>query len=88
MATATNHRIDVTTNDLLTKSGAGPCPAKSLSAQLPEPVFPQFPAKLNDPGPVVPPEHRKWTTEQIFRKTRGWLLPYLKSRVLPGLSIR
>ena len=84
MATGTNHRIDVTTNDLLTKSGAGPCPPKSLSAQLPEPVFPQFPAKLNDPGPVVPPEHRKWTTEQIFRKTRGWLLPYLKSRVLPG----
>ena len=84
MATATNHRIDVTTNDLLTKSGARPCPPKSLGLELPEPVFPRFPAKLKDPGPSVPPAHRKWTAEQILRKTRGWLVPYLKSRVLPG----
>jgi MoaA/NifB/PqqE/SkfB family radical SAM enzyme len=47
-------------------------------------VFPQFPEKLADPGPETLPEQRKWTASQILRATRGWLVPYLRSRVLPG----
>lgn len=47
-------------------------------------MFPQFPDRLSDPGPAVPPERRKWTASQIMRATRGWLGPYLRSRLLPG----
>ena len=32
----------------------------------------------------MPPEKRKWSGEQIYRKMRGWLLPYIRSRLLPG----
>jgi len=59
-------------------------PAKNNGLRLPEPVFPQFPENLADPGPETPPERRKWTASQILRATRGWLVPYLRSRVLPG----
>jgi sulfatase maturation enzyme AslB (radical SAM superfamily) len=84
MATSTNCRIDISTNELLTKTGSGPRLPETTGATLPEPVFPQFPQKLKDPGPSWRPERRKWTAEQIFRATRGWLVPYLRSRVLPG----
>jgi MoaA/NifB/PqqE/SkfB family radical SAM enzyme len=39
---------------------------------------------LADPGPETPPERREWNREQIFRKIRGWLVPYIRSRVMPG----
>ena len=29
---------------------------------LPEPVFPQYPELLHDPGPETPLEKRDWTT--------------------------
>ena len=61
-----------------------PAPPKPGDATLPEPVFPQYPELLNDPGPNVPSEKREWTRRQIYRKMRGWLFPYLRSRVLPG----
>jgi hypothetical protein len=51
---------------------------------LPEPIFPQFPERLNNPGPEVPPEKRKWAVEDIYRTSRGWLFPYVRSRVLLG----
>jgi len=35
---------------------------------LPEPVFPQYPELLKDPGPEVPLEKRDWTYEQVWRK--------------------
>lgn len=59
------------------------------SAFLPEPVFPQHPQLLNDPPGFgeqahVPPAHRHWTVPQIYRTMRGWLFPYVRSRVLPG----
>ncbi len=85
MATATKSRIDVATNDLLTN------PNRKLvqmfrdhGGVLPEPVFPQFPEKLADPGPETPPEKRQWTAKQMLRASRGWLVPYLWSRLLPG----
>jgi MoaA/NifB/PqqE/SkfB family radical SAM enzyme len=84
MATSTNCRIDINTNDLLTKPSSGPQLPQVLGATLPEPVFPQYPVKLQDRGPNTPPDHRTWTGEQIIRKMRGWLVPYLRSRFLPG----
>ena len=84
MSKSANCRIDVAINDVLTKSNAGPRLPRTTTLTLPDPVFPQHPEKLNDPGPATPPERRKWTAGQIGRKMRGWLAPYLRSRVLPG----
>src|SRR5581483_10096860 len=57
---------------------------KSKGMALPQPVFPHYSEKLSDPGPATAPEHRDWTLPLIYRKMRGWLFPYLRSRVLPG----
>jgi MoaA/NifB/PqqE/SkfB family radical SAM enzyme len=51
---------------------------------LPDPVFPQHPELLHQSGPEVLPEKREWSRQHIYRTMRGWLFPYLKSRVLPG----
>ena len=51
---------------------------------LPEPVFPEHPERLADPGLETPPEQREWSRQQILRKVRGWLVPYIRSRVMPG----
>jgi hypothetical protein len=78
-------RIDVDIHNLLMNSASsGPPPAEARGATLPEPVFPQYPERLKDPGPEVPPEKRDWTYDQVWRKVRGWLLPYVRSRVMPG----
>jgi MoaA/NifB/PqqE/SkfB family radical SAM enzyme len=84
-STQPTFRIDVKINDLLTHSAPqppGPPPPKG--AVLPEPVFPQRPELLADPGPEAPPVRREWSREEIMRKVRGWLVPYLRSRVMPG----
>ena len=78
-------RIDVDIRNLLMNSASsGPTPAVQTGATLPEPVFPQYPELLNDPGPAEIPEERDWTYPQVWRKVRGWLLPYIRSRVMPG----
>jgi len=85
MTAAPKFRIDVAINDLLTDGShrsSGPAEAKGLT--LPVPVFPQFPERLNDPGPEVAPERRKWGLRDIYRTSRGWLFPYVRSRVMPG----
>jgi MoaA/NifB/PqqE/SkfB family radical SAM enzyme len=56
---------------------------------LPTPVFPHHPKRLIDPPefdetPHVPPARRHWTPPQVMRVMRGWLAPYLRSRLLPG----
>jgi MoaA/NifB/PqqE/SkfB family radical SAM enzyme len=84
MATAARFRIDVTTHELLTNSGQSPKPASLQGLSLPQAVFPQFPDKLADPGPETPPEHRRWNLKDIHRMSRGWLFPYVRSRVMPG----
>ena len=84
MTTTANCRIDVAINDVLTKQNSGPLLPRTTTLTLPEPVFPQYPEKLSDPGPEVPPERRKWTATQVGRAVRGWLLPYIRSRALPG----
>jgi radical SAM protein with 4Fe4S-binding SPASM domain len=77
-------RIDVAIHDLLINNPKPPEPVPNRGATLPEPVFPQYPEKLKDPGPDVPPERRKWSADLIYRCMRGWLFPYIRSRVMPG----
>ena len=78
-------RIDVDIHNLLMNSGStGPKPAEVRGATLPVPVFPQYPELLNDPGPEVFPQKRDWGMNHVWRATRGWLLPYVRSRVMPG----
>lgn len=85
MASATKFRIDVAANDLLRNTeDSRPTPPEPKGLTLPEPVFPQYPELLKDPGPETPPDKREWSREHILRKVRGWLVPYLRSRVLPG----
>jgi len=78
-------RIDVAINDLLMHSAPEPpMPPPARGATLPEPIFPQYPEMLADPGPETPPDRRDWSREHIMRKVRGWLVPYMRSRVMPG----
>ncbi len=85
-ATATpKFRIDVAIHDLLMHSNPGaPVPPPSRGATLPEPVFPQYPELLQDPGLETPPEKRKWPAKHVYRKMRGWLFPCVRSRIMPG----
>src|SRR5258708_21960369 len=71
-------------HDLLMHTSKPPVPPRSQGLSLPEPRFPQYPERLTDPGPDQPPEKRQWSGENIYRKMRGWLFPYVRSRVLPG----
>jgi MoaA/NifB/PqqE/SkfB family radical SAM enzyme len=68
-----------------------PVPRTGSTPALPTPVFPQFPDKLGnvEPDPkFLPagdsPYRSRVTTPMILRALRGWLYPYVKSRVLPG----
>ena len=63
----------------------------STPLSLPDPVFPQYPDKLGDiepPKKYMPrPGHNYRTRASapyIAGALRGWLYPYVKSRVLPG----
>jgi len=86
MATAQKFRIDVDIHNLLMHSAPSPVKVPAPKGEnLPTPVFPQYPAKLADPGPDVPPGKRDWTLPQVYRKMRGWLFPYIGSRVLLGV---
>jgi MoaA/NifB/PqqE/SkfB family radical SAM enzyme len=85
VATAPKFRIDVDIHDMLMNQA----PQNVLrpvdrGRKLPEPVFPQFPESLHDPGPEKPLEKRGWTWPLAYRAMRGWLFPYVRSRILPG----
>ena len=85
MATTPKFRIDVDIHNLLMHDSPEPVKAPAPKGlTLPEPVFPQHPEKLSDPGPSTPLEHRNWKWPELYRKMRGWLFPYIRSRVLPG----
>jgi MoaA/NifB/PqqE/SkfB family radical SAM enzyme len=78
-------RIDEDVHDVLMGTVVqAPKPPSPNGATLPEPFFPQHPELLEDPGPEQLPERRQWSFEHIRRKARGWLYPYVRSRVLPG----
>lgn len=78
-------RIGSTLHDLLTKSRpTRPGPLEAKGATLPAAVFPRFPERLEDPGPAMPPARRARDLRAVYRLARGWLVPYVRSRVLPG----
>jgi len=88
----TGFRVDVATNDLLM---AGPKRApllpKGEPMSLPEPVFPQYPELRGDvePNPRFFPKNgnpyrTRATPAMVRRAMRGWLYPYVRSRVMPG----
>ena len=85
MADVARFRVETDIHDHLMVSPSEP---KQLPTQkgltLPDPVYPQYPEKLFDPGPQSPPEKRDWTMSVVYRAMRGWLFPYIRSRVLPG----
>lgn len=84
-STQPTFRIDVAIHDLLMHSALRPpAPPAPKGATLPQPVFPQYPELLNDAGPEIQPDNRHWPPSLINRKMRGWLFPYIRSRVMPG----
>src|SRR5262249_48141752 len=85
------YRLDVQLHELLTEPVVRPTVPPSREPQtLPEPIFPQHPELLGDAEPdpagreVNAPSGRHWTASRILHTMRGWLFPYIKSRVLPG----
>ena len=51
--------------------------------KLPEPVFPQHPEFLTD-EPWPGDGERHWPASKIWHAMRGWGIPFVQSRVLPG----
>jgi MoaA/NifB/PqqE/SkfB family radical SAM enzyme len=86
--------VDGQVHELLTKPSTPlqVSPSALASSQvLPEPVFPQHPELLTDRelpqdrhGSSAEPYKRRRTAPLVRRAMRGWLFPYIKSRVLPG----
>jgi MoaA/NifB/PqqE/SkfB family radical SAM enzyme len=80
-------RVDVQLHDLLVRKNG---PPKSLLPNpiepqtLPDPVFPSRPELENFPDPTTVPDKRSWHAEYIYKAMRGWLFPYMRSRVMPG----
>ena len=87
--TTQNFRLDVPLHNLLTRQ-PGPAPRWEPAGPVqtfPEPVFPQRPELLGSiefDAPWSPPDQRKWSAGQIYHAMRGWLFPYIRSRVTSG----
>jgi MoaA/NifB/PqqE/SkfB family radical SAM enzyme len=85
---APRFRLDVPLHDVLVRRDSKPERLfRGEPQSLPEPVFPQYPHLLDDRVHQkyrTAPERRYWTPAGIYRTMRGWLFPYIKSRVLPG----
>ncbi len=59
-------------------------PTTSEPQSLPEAMYPSRPELLNFADPETAPEKRAWGTPEVYRAMRGWLFPYVRSRVSPG----
>ena len=86
-------RLDVPLHNLLQKSSQRPLPDFSRGLEpLPVPVFPQHPELLHELDMTDITAHeqvlrtgkRHWATPHVLKYMRGWMVPYFKSRVLPG----
>jgi len=86
-------RLDVPLHNLLQQPGQRPSPKSSKEAGgLPDAVFPQHPELLHelDAADIAAHDHvlhngkRQWPVSRILKTMRGWMVPYIKSRVLPG----
>lgn len=85
-------RIDAQVRDALMRAPkpATPLPKRELLT-LPEPLFPQYPEKLGDVDPdprLLPSKEKPYRSRVnpfiVRRAMRGWLYPYLRSRIVPG----
>src|SRR4029453_13235446 len=82
-------RIDVPVHDLLTRSRPSrPTAPAATGLTLPVPHFPRRRDRLVDPGPETPPMRRQRDLHGVYRLARGWLFPYVRSRMLPGDFVR
>jgi MoaA/NifB/PqqE/SkfB family radical SAM enzyme len=87
-----NFRVDVQLHDVL--MGGTKRPGLIPNGEpmtLPEPVFPQYPALAGnvEPDPRYLPRNgnpyrTRVTPFMVYRALRGWLVPYMRSRLLPG----
>jgi MoaA/NifB/PqqE/SkfB family radical SAM enzyme len=64
------------------RPAASPSP-RVTGEKLPEPVFPRQPQFLTD-EPWAGDGERHWPASKIWHAMRGWAVPFLQSRVLPG----
>src|SRR5215472_6407896 len=88
-ATTPPFRLDVQLHELLMTPAAKPTappPPVGEPQQLPEPVYPSRPELHRGPDSDYLPKngHRHWAPPQILHAMKGWMFPYLKSRLLPG----
>ncbi|MGH9433312.1 MAG: radical SAM protein [Terriglobia bacterium] len=86
-------RLDVQLHELLKRPASNRLlpPPVAVPQKLPDPVFPQHPELLtgehlamDEHGSPTDPYQRQWTAPIIYKAMRGWMFPYLKSRLLPG----
>ncbi len=88
-------RLDVPLHELLQQPSHDPSahrPELRATETLPPAVFPQHPELFHDLDEqdiaaheaVVRTGKRHWPASKVMSTMRGWMLPYLKSRVLPG----
>src|ERR1700683_63360 len=80
-------RVDVQLHDLLVNKNSKPkslLPNPAEPMTLPEPEFPSRPDLANLADFEAVPDKRSWTAPYVYRAMRGWLFPYVRSRVMPG----
>jgi pyruvate-formate lyase-activating enzyme len=86
-------RLDVPLHSLLQQPPEKPSSDTSRQLQtLPVPVFPQQPELIHELDAediaahdrVLQTGKRYWPASRVLKSMRGWMLPYFKSRVLPG----
>ncbi|MGA3048110.1 MAG: hypothetical protein ABSD67_15870, partial [Terracidiphilus sp.] len=80
-------RLDVPLHQLLTSPVSERVELRPVGApqRFPEPVFPQHPELLAPiPDDWTAPEKRRFTAGQIYGTMRGWLFPYIRSRLTGG----
>jgi hypothetical protein len=76
-------RIDVDIHNLLMNSGSAG-PGRGQRHRITRTRFPPTSRIAERSRPRNGPRKRDWTHQQVWRKVRGWLLPYIRSRVMPG----
>jgi MoaA/NifB/PqqE/SkfB family radical SAM enzyme len=84
-----SYKLDVQLHELLMKPAARsavPLPRNGISQALPVPPFPSRPELQQGADEDYLPRdgRRKYSPTHIAKAMRGWAIPYLKSRVLPG----
>src|SRR5262245_45746871 len=76
--------LEVRLNSDLGSSTLSPALGPIVTGEkLPAPVFPQHPEFLTD-APWPGDGERHWPASKIWHAMRGWGVPFVQSRLLPG----